>query len=382
VNRIEYVNFRRLAERHGAEIGAALSRVVSSGVYIGGNEVSAFERAFAAYCGTAYAVGVASGEAALELTLRAWGIGPGDEVIVPANTFVMTALAVTHAGARPVLVDADPQSGLIDADAIEAALTPSTRAIVPVHLYGHPAEMERVRAIASCAGVRVLEDAAQAHGALHRGRRCGSLADAAAFSFFPTKNLGALGDGGCVTTDDAELARTLRSLRNGGSTVKYVHDDKGTTSRLDPIQAAVLSWKLSHLDAWNQRRAELAEIYFDALAQTGGLTLPRVEPWAVSVWHAFPVLVHGGLRDALQRALLDDGIETNVHYPVPVHLQPCYADLGAHRGDFPVSERRAEMLLSLPLDPFHTEEEILRVAASIREILDRLRTPVTAGRGM
>jgi dTDP-3-amino-3,4,6-trideoxy-alpha-D-glucose transaminase len=374
-SRVAYVNFDRLAKRHGDEIRAALSRVVDSGTYIGGDEVEAFEREFAAYCGTKHAVGVGSGLSALELTLRAWGLGPDDEVIVPANTAVPTALAVTHAGARLVLADVEPSTGLVDPDAIEAALTPATRAIIPVHLYGHPAEMDRIRAIAARAGVKVLEDAAQAHGATYRGARCGALADAAAFSFYPTKNLGALGDGGCVTTNDGELARTLRSLRNAGSTVKYVHDEKGTTSRLGPMQAAVLRVKLPYLDGWNRRRGELAALYAEALGGTAGLTLPALAPSTVSAWHAFPVLVHDGIRDAVRRALLDDGIGTNVHYPVPVHLQPCYADLGARPGDFPVSERRAEMLLSLPLDPFHTDGEIRRVAASLRAALERLREP-------
>jgi dTDP-3-amino-3,4,6-trideoxy-alpha-D-glucose transaminase len=374
-SRVAYVNFDRLAARHGDEIREALSRVVDSGTYIGGDEVDAFERAFAAYCGTRHAVGVGSGLSALELTLRAWGIGPGDEVIVPANTAVPTALAVTHAGARLVLADVDPSTGLIDPDAIEAALSPATRAIVPVHLYGHPAEMDRIRAIAARAGVKVLEDAAQAHGATYRGARCGGLADAAAFSFYPTKNLGALGDGGCVTTNDGELAHTLRALRNAGSTVKYVHDEKGTTSRLDAMQAAVLRAKLPHLEGWNRRRGELAGLYAEELGGVDGLTLPALAPATVSAWHAFPVLVHGGIRDAVRRALLDDGVKTNVHYPVPVHLQPCYADLGARPGDFPVSERRAGMQVSLPLDPFHTEAEIRRVAASVRAVLARLREP-------
>ena len=373
MSRVAYVNFPRFAERYRAELGAVMAAVVDSGIYVGGPEVAEFERAFAAYCGTAHAVGVANGLEALELTLRAWRIGAGDDVIVPANTAIPTALAVTHAGARLVLADVEHDSGLLDIGAVEAALTPATRAIVPVHLYGHAVDMDPLREVAARAGARVLEDAAHAHGAAYRGRRCGGLADAAAFSFYPTKNLGAFGDGGCVTTNDGELAAELRLLRNYGATTKYEHAARGFNSRLDPLQAAVLRWKLGRLDAWNERRAALAAIYLAELADARGLTLPAVRPWATPVWHAFAVCVHDGLRDALQRALLEDGVETNVHYRVPVHRQPCYAGEGWRLGAFPASERRAEMLLSLPLDPFHTDDEILRVSAAVRGALRRLR---------
>jgi dTDP-3-amino-3,4,6-trideoxy-alpha-D-glucose transaminase len=368
---VEYVNFRRFAQRHGDEIRSVFTRVLESGIYIGGEEVAAFEREFAAFCGARYAVGVANGTDAIELTLRAWGIGPGDEVIVPANTAVQTALAVTHAGARPVLADVEPDTGLLDASAVEAALTPRTRVIVPVHLYGHPADMTRLRDIAVRARVRLLEDAAHAHGARYRDRRCGSLADAATFSFYPTKNLGALGDAGCVTTDDARLAETLRSLRSCGLTVNYLHEAKGYTSRLDPVQAAILRWKLERLDAWNERRAQLAAAYVAGLSGVPGISLPAVRAWATPVWYAFPVCVHDGRRDELQRALAAGGIATNIHYRVPVHLQPCYADAGWRPGDFPVSERRADAQLSLPLDAFHTDAEIARVIESVRAALKR-----------
>lgn len=368
---VEYVNFRRFAQRHGDEIRSVFTRVLESGIYIGGEEVAAFEREFAAFCGARYAVGVANGTDAIELTLRAWGIGPSDEVIVPANTAVQTALAVTHAGARPVLVDVEPDTGLLDASAVEAALTPRTRVIVPVHLYGHPADMTRLRDIAVRARVRLLEDAAHAHGARYRDRRCGNLADAATFSFYPTKNLGALGDAGCVTTDDARLAETLRSLRSCGLTVDYLHEAKGYTSRFDPVQAAILRWKLERLDAWNERRAQLAAAYVAGLSGVPGISLPAVRPWATPVWYAFPVCVHDGRRDELQRALAAGGIATNIHYRVPVHLQPCYADAGWRPGEFPVSERRATMQLSLPLDAFHTDAEIARVIESVRAALKR-----------
>jgi dTDP-4-amino-4,6-dideoxygalactose transaminase len=373
VSRVRYVNFDRSAALYRDEIAATLARVVESGVYIGGTEVAGFEREFAAYCGTAHAIGVANGTEALELTLRAWDIADGDEVIVPANTAVPTALAVTHAGARLVLADVEPDTGLIDPDAVEAALTPATRVIIPVHLYGHPVHADRIREIARRAGVRVLEDAAHAHGATYEGRRCGGLADAGAFSFYPTKNLGAFGDAGCVTTNDERLAKKLHLLRNLGATSHYDHVVRGYNSRLDPLQAAVLRWKLTCLDTWNERRRQHAAAYREQLAGLEGLTLPAVRVWARPVWHAFAVRVHDGQRDALQHALAQEGIETNVHYRVPIHLQSCYAGAGWERGAFPVSEARADELLSLPLDPFHTGDEIARVAHAVRASLPRLR---------
>ena len=375
---VRYVNFARFAERHREELNAVVSRVLASGVYIGGGEVAAFEHDFAEHCATRFAVGVANGTDAIALTLRAWGIGAGDDVIVPANTAVQTALAVTHAGARPVLADVEPGTGLVNAETVAAALTPRTRAIVSVDLYGHPADADALRRVANAASARLLEDAAHAHGARYRGRRCGGLADAAAFSFYPTKNLGAFGDAGCVTTDDAELAAELRLLRTCGLTTEYRHERKGYTSRLDPLQAALLRWKLGSLDAWNERRRELARIYAATLGGVAGLSLPAVRAWAEPVWYAFPVLVHGGRRDAVRRALLEAGVETNVHYPIPVHLQPCYADAGWSAGDFPVAEARASELLSLPLDPFHDEEEIVRAAGALRDVLGGLRVPAGA----
>jgi dTDP-4-amino-4,6-dideoxygalactose transaminase len=375
---VRYVNFARFAERRRDEIQAVVARVLASGVYIGGEEVAAFEREFAAYCGTRFAVGVANGTDAIALTLRAWGIGPGDDVLVPANTAVQTALAVTHAGARVVLADAEPQTGLVTAETVAAALTPKTRAIVPVDLYGHPADYDALRRVARDAGARLLEDAAHAHGARYRGRRCGALADAATFSFYPTKNLGAFGDAGCVTTDDADLAAELRLLRTCGLTTEYRHERAGYTSRLDPLQAALLRWKLSSLDAWNERRRALARIYAERLADVPGVTLPAVRAWAEPVWYAFPVLVRGTRRDAVQRALLEAGVETNVHYRLPVHLQPCFADAGWRAGDFPVAEARAPELLSLPLDPFHDEDEIVRAADALHEVVVRLHVPAGA----
>jgi dTDP-3-amino-3,4,6-trideoxy-alpha-D-glucose transaminase len=361
---VRYVNFQRSARQfEGVLLGIAAS-VLDSGTYIGGPELTAFEEAFAAFCGTRHAIGVANGQDALELTLRAWEIGPGDEVIVPANTAIPTALAVTHAGATLVLVDVEEETGLIDPAAVAAALTSRTRAIVPVHLYGHPVAMPALRALGGRHGVHVLEDAAHAHGARLGSRRCGALGDAAAFSFYPTKNLGALGDGGCVTTDDDDLALRIRRLRNLGLNERHEHVVQGFNSRLDPLQAAILRWKLDHLDAWNARRTELAERYCERLADVAALALPVVRDGAFPVWHAFAVRIRDGRRDVVKAALGEAGIETNIHYRVPVHLQPCYAGRWSI-GAFPVSERRALDQLSLPLDPFHTDEEIDRVADAL-----------------
>ena len=370
VNSVSYVNFRRFADRYRGELQTVMTSVVDSGIYIGGDEVASFERAFARFCGTEHAVGVASGQDALELTLRAWGIGPGDDVIVPANTAMPTALAVDHAGANIILVDVEDDTGTIDVAAVRAVATPATRAIVPVHLYGHVADMDALLDLARSRGVHVLEDASHAHGAYHRDRRSGALGDAAAFSCYPTKNLGALGDAGCVTTNDGELATRLRTLRNCGLTVKYDHVVAGFNSRLDPLQAAILHWKLARLDEWNARRAVLAARYFEALGDLPQLTLPVVRSWATPVWHAFAVRVRTGSRDDLERALSAAGIQTNVHYRAPIHLQSCYAGRW-QPGRFPVSEARASELLSLPLDPFHTDEEIDRTIAAVRAYFTR-----------
>jgi len=368
VTPVRYVNLQRAAERYEAELLRVLGTVVRSGTYIGGAELARFEAEFAAFCGVRHAVGVANGLEALELTLRAWGIGPGDEVIVPANTAIPTALAVTHAGAEVVLADVEDDTGLIDLASVEAHVMPKTRAVIPVHLYGHPCDMTALRVLAERHGLLILEDAAHAHGALFEGRRCGALADAGAFSFYPTKNLGAFGDGGCVTTGDNALAARIRSLRNLGLTTNYQHEVRGFNSRLDPLQAAVLRWKLPHMDAWNARRRDLAALYLRELDDVNGVTPPTVRPWAKPVWHAFPVRVHDGFRDDVESALREAGIETNVHYRVPIHLQGAYVGRWA-RGAFPVSERRALELLSLPLDAFHTDDEVKRVVAVLRASL-------------
>lgn len=360
-----YLDLRRYNHEIGPEIELALRRVVQSGQLIGGPEVGRLESAFAEYCETAGAVGLGNGLDALAIALRAWGIGPGDEVIVPAHTFVATALAVDAVGATPVLVDVEADTGLIDPEAVARAITPRTRAVIPVHLYGHPADMDRLAEVVAGRGIRLLEDACQAHGARYRRRRCGALGDAAAFSFYPTKNLGALGDGGALTSGDAAFLALARSLGNYGSAEKYHHVLKGQNSRLDPLQAAVLNVKLPRLDDWNARRASHALRYFAGLAGLSGLELPAVRSWAEPVWHVFPVRV-GERRDELQAWLEARGVGTNIHYPVPVHLQACYE--GKWRsGDYPNAERLASSLLSLPLDPMHTTAEIDLVIRRVRE---------------
>ncbi|HUO21241.1 MAG TPA: DegT/DnrJ/EryC1/StrS family aminotransferase [Caulobacteraceae bacterium] len=362
---VPYLDLARGTRALGPELELAMRRVTRSGRLVGGEEVSAFEHRFADYCGAAAMVGVGNGLDALTLALRAWNIGPGDEVIAPAHTFVATALAIDAVGATPVLVDVEPDTGLLDLERTAAAIGPRTRAIVPVHLYGHPVDMDGLTALIGGRDIKLLEDACQAHGARYKGRRCGGLGDAAAFSFYPTKNLGALGDGGALVTHNADLADRVRMLANYGSHERYRHDLLGCNSRLDPLQAAVLDVKLGHLDDWNARRSELALRYMAGLSDVAGLHLPAVRPWAEPVWHVYPVRAPGR-RDALQAFLAERHIGTNIHYPIPVHLQPCYAGRWAP-GDFPVAESLGGSLLSLPLDPTHTNQEIDLVIARVRE---------------
>jgi len=347
-----------------AELRAALNRVLASRRFLLGPELEAFEREFADFCGARHCVGVGSGLSAIELALRAAGIGPGDEVIVPAYTWVATWLGVTRAGAVPVGVDAIEGTYNVDPDAISAAITPRTAAIVPVHLRGEPAAMDAINAIARAHDLLVVEDAAQAHGARYAGKRAGSLGDAAAFSFYPSKNLGALGDGGAVLTDDDELAAQVRLLRNYGGLDRYRLETDGANSRLAEIQAAVLRVKLPHLDAWNEERAELAQIYTEAFAGEGRIAIPQTPPEVKSAWHLFVVGLED--RDRCREALAREGIETLVHYPLLPHLAPPYRDLGAGRVEFPVAERLAEAALSLPLHPRLSRVDCEAVAAALR----------------
>ncbi|MBC7489481.1 MAG: DegT/DnrJ/EryC1/StrS family aminotransferase, partial [Glaciimonas sp.] len=336
-----------------------------SGWFIGGPEVDQFEAEYASYCGTTYAIGVANGLDALHLTLRAMNVGPGDEVIVPSNTYIATWLAVSQCGATPVPVEPDARTYNIDPNLLEAAITPRTKVILPVHLYGQPADMDPILAIARKHSLRVLEDGAQAHGARYKGQRLGGHGDAVAWSFYPGKNLGAMGDGGAITTNDAQLADRIRVLRNYGSRVKYVNEIQGYNSRLDPLQAAILSVKLVHLDEWNARRNAIAVRYQQDLVGCG-FTLPFVPYWAEPAWHLYVVL--NPHRDALQKALNNTGIGTLIHYPIPPHLQGAYAALEFGKGTFPIAERIHNEVLSLPISPSMTFEQAGQVAAACHEV--------------
>lgn len=331
-----------------AEITAAINRVIDSGWYILGPEVDAFEHDYAEYCETKFAVSVANGLDALHLALRAMDIGPGDEVIVPSNTYIATWLAVSQCGATPVPVEPVEATYNINPALIEAAITPRTKAIIPVHLYGQPADMDEILPIARKHGLRVLEDGAQAHGARYKGKRLGGHGDAVAWSFYPGKNLGALGDGGAITTNDPVLAERLKMLRNYGSKVKYVNEEMGYNSRLDPIQAAVLSVKLRYLDEWNGRRKAIAAQYLERLQATG-LILPQVPDWADPVWHLF--VIRHPQRDALAKHLNQAGVGTLIHYPIPPHKQQAYASAGFDPHAFPLATRMADEVLSLPIGP-------------------------------
>lgn len=331
-----------------AEIDQAIHRVLDSGWYILGPEVDAFEAEWAAFCEADHAVGVANGLDALILALRALDIVAGDEVIVPSNTYVASWLAVTAVGARPVPVEPDPATQNIDPARIAAAITPATRAILPVHLYGQPADLDPILALARSRGVAVVEDAAQAHAARYKGRRIGAHGDLVCWSFYPGKNLGALGDGGAVTTNRADLADRIRVLRNYGSREKYVNKVQGVNSRLDPIQAAVLRAKLPHLDAWTDRRRAIAATYSEGLKDSG-LILPYVPDWAEPSWHLY--VVRAPDRDGLQKRLTEAGVGTLIHYPIPPHMQAAYAGLGLAPDSLPVAKRLADEVLSLPIGP-------------------------------
>jgi dTDP-4-amino-4,6-dideoxygalactose transaminase len=349
------------------ELDAAYQRVINSGWYILGDEVEEFERDFAGYCGTRYCIGVGNGLDALHLILRAYGIGEGDEVIVPANTYIATWLAVSYAGAKPVPVEPDPKTYNLNPDRIEAVLTKHTRAIIPVHLYGQTADMDPINLIARQHGLKVIEDAAQAHGARYKGRRAGSLGDAAGFSFYPGKNLGAYGDAGAVVTNDAELAERVKMLRNYGSKLKYFNEMKGFNSRLDPLQAAFLRVKLKYLEEWNERRVHLASVYLDRLQSVKDLIIPFVPDWAEPIWHVF--VVRYPRRDELQSHLIQHEIGTLIHYPIPPHLSGAYADAGWHPGNFPITEELAHTMLSLPIGPHldnHSQEQIIYAINSFR----------------
>ncbi len=357
---VPYTDF---AKTHGPlreELDAAWRRVSGREWYIGGEEDRAFEREFAAFCGVGYCVGAGNGLDALRLILTALGIGAGDEVLVPANTFIASALAVSYAGARPVLVDPDRETALITPEECAKHITARTKAIMAVQLYGRVADMEGLAALAESRGLALVEDAAQAHGAERNGKKAGSFGAAAGFSFYPGKNLGALGDAGAVVTGDAEIARKVRALGNYGSEVKYRHDLMGVNSRLDELQAAFLRAKLPHLDAWTAERRRIAGIYREQIRNE---KFRMLREDAGNVYHIFPVFTRE--RDALKARLEEEGIHCLIHYPIPVHLQKAYAELGYRKGDFPAAEELAETELSLPLYPGMTEAQIAHVAETV-----------------
>jgi dTDP-4-amino-4,6-dideoxygalactose transaminase len=361
--RVPFMDLSRLHDPLLAEIRPAMDDVIGRNAFILGDEVSQFEQAFAAYCEAEHCIGLDNGSSALELALRGWGIGEGDEVITAPNSFIASASGIAFTGAQPVFVDIDPATYTMAPAQIEAALNPRTKAIVPVHLYGQPADMDAIMAIARKHGLKVLEDSCQAHGARYKGRRCGSLGDAGAFSFYPAKNLGCFGDGGALTTNDAALAEQVRMLRNYG--VKYEHVFLAYNRRLDTLQAAVLNVKLPHLDGWNSSRRLAAARYESLLA--GAVQTPAVADYAEPVYHLY--IVRCPDREAVAAKLKERDIDTGLHYPVPIHLQEAYRYLGYQPGAFPETERACGEILSLPMFPYMTDEEIVAVAEALKSVL-------------
>jgi len=371
---VPYLDLKAQYHNIKLEIDAAIANVLESSQFVLGAEVAAFEREFAAYCGAAECIALNSGTSALHLALLAAGVGPGDEVITVPFTFIASVAAVTYAGARPVLVDIDPGSFNMNPSAIEAAITPRTKAILPVHLYGQTADMDPIMEVAREHGLVVIEDAAQAHGAKYKGRTAGGLGDIGCFSFYPTKNLGAYGEGGAVTTNNTDYANTVRMLRDWGQDRKYHHARRGFNYRMEGLQGAILRVKLRHLEDWTEARRRLATTYHELLADSG-LTLPVELPWARHVYHVYTLRAEG--RDALQSGLENQGIHTAVHYSVPAHLQPAYADLGYGKGAFPHAEAAASQVLSLPIYPELPQEALIRVAAGVKRLIVRkVQSPV------
>ena len=359
---VPFVSFKPLEKELDADLRAAFERVYQRSWYIEGQEDEAFEKAFAAYCGTEHCVGCGNGLDALMLVLKALGVGEGDEVLVPSNTYIATALAVTYTGATPVFVEPDIRTYDLDPARLEAALTPKTKAVMPVHLYGQPCDMDPIMAFARAHGLFVVEDCAQANGATYHGQRIGTFGDAAGFSFYPGKNLGALGDAGAVVTNNRDLAEKVRALGNYGSDYKYHHVYQGNNSRLDELQAAFLVAKLPHLDRMNQERRRIAARYLDEI-HNSQLTLPYILPGTEPVWHIFAVRCRK--RDELVAYLADKGIATNKHYPIPMHLQGAYASLGIPKGTLPIAEEISATQLSLPMFYGMTEDEVSHVVDAL-----------------
>ena len=364
--RVPFVDLRAQYATIRAEIDAAVRAVLEHGSFVLGEDVAEFERTFAAFCGVREAVGVGNGTDALVLALTALGVRTGDEVITAANTFVATAEAIVHAGALPVLVDAVPGTYTIDPARVEQAITPRTRAIIPVHLYGQAAEMDPLLAIARRHGLVVVEDASQAHGATYRGRVVGGLGDAACFSFYPSKNLGAYGDAGAVVTSDADIALRVRTLRDHGGMAHYQHEVVGYNSRMDALQAAVLTVKLRHLEEWNHRRREHARLYSRLLAEVPAVETPVIRGDGAHVFHLYVVALTAGNRDALRIHLSNRGVQTGIHYPAPVHLTGAFRSLGHASGAFPVAEQASRQILSLPMYPELQPDAVAHVVEEVR----------------
>jgi dTDP-4-amino-4,6-dideoxygalactose transaminase len=364
---VPFVDLRRLHRDLGDSLESSFRSVVDEGGFTLSKQLDQFEASFADYIGVNHAIGVGSGTDALHFALRAAGIGPGDEVITAVNTFAATAEAILMAGARPVFVDVDERTLLMDLDAVEAALTSRTRAVIPVHLYGQPVDMTGLASIVQRSGIKVIEDACQAHGAYCGADRVGGLGDAGCFSFYPSKNLGALGDGGIVTTDDPAIAARVRSLRSHGEDASRLHVEPGYCSRLHGMQAAFLSQKLPHLDRWNQMRMDSAALY-DELLGSSSAVLPGRSDGVSHVFHLYVVRVRN--RDRVRQALMERGIQTGIHYAVPLHLEPAFSDLGYLPGEFPIAEAAANSMVSLPMYPFLLEQEVARVAEAFAEVTD------------
>lgn len=367
MSRLAFVDLRAQWRELAGELRPAIEAVFADGAFVGGPAVQRFETAFAAFCAVRHAVGVANGTDALHLALRALGVGAGDDVLTVPNTFIATAEAISHCGARPVFVDCDPDTLLLDARQLDGAVTPRTRAVVAVHLYGRVAEMDAIAAWCAARGLPLVEDAAQAHGAGHRGRRAGGLGAIAGFSFYPGKNLGAGGEAGAVTTDRDDLAERVRRLRDHGQEARYHHAEVGWNSRLDAVQAAVLTVKLRHLPRWNARRRVLADLYRERLGKLAAITVPAAPVEAdAHVYHLF--VIRAAARDRLRAALAEAGIETGLHYPVPIHLQAAYRALGLGPGTFPVAEAAARTVLSLPIHPHMTDDDVHRVCDAVERV--------------
>jgi dTDP-4-amino-4,6-dideoxygalactose transaminase len=363
--RVPFVDLTTQNITLGSQLSSAIHSVIDRGDFILGNAVREFEALFARYIGVDHAIGVASGLDALQLTLVALGIGAGDEVLLPANTFIATALAVSRTGAIPVLVDCNPHTHNIDTHGLSAAITERTRAIIPVHLQGHPADMDGILSFAGRHALAVVEDACQAHGAVYNRCRCGSLGNAGCFSFYPAKNLGAFGDGGLVTTNDSDLAALIRSLRDYGQSAKYQHDLPGGNSRLDTLQASVLQVKLNYLDQWNASRSSHAHAYREQLQGVGDIVFPQLLENTTSVWHL--MVFETSLRNELASFLREQGIATGIHYPIPIHRQRVFKNLGYKIGDFPVTERLAEQIISMPMYPELSVSQRDRVVEAVRD---------------